>query len=134
MKKKNKEFFQLIFPSEFLPSLNFILDKAKTHWAKYYDMQQSLINVIVAFIRGKNLKPITSYPVSISFKWIMTNQRKDPDNIASTKKYILDALVKAGILENDGWKQISGFTDEFEIDKEHPRVEVVCNQAKGLEG
>jgi len=30
----------------------------------------------------------------------------------------------AGVMDNDGWKQIAGFTDLFDVDKDHPRVEV----------
>ena len=35
-----------------------------------------------------------------------------------------DALVKSGVLQGDGWKHIVGFSDEFYIDKENPRIEV----------
>lgn len=46
------------------------------------------------------------------------------DNIAFAKKFILDALVKKGVLKDDGWKWVKGFTDEFFVDKKNPRVEV----------
>lgn len=60
----------------------------------------------------------------IIFRWYCKNQKKDPDNISFAKKFILDGMVKAGVLENDGWKQVAGFQDEFYLDKQHPRVEV----------
>lgn len=41
-----------------------------------------------------------------------------------------DALVKEGILENDGWKDIVGFTDRFFIDKNNPRIEVEIEEAE----
>ena len=63
-------------------------------------------------------------PVFIRFHWIEPNKRRDKDNIASAHKWILDALVKCKILENDGWKNIIGFTDRFSVDKENPRIEV----------
>lgn len=44
--------------------------------------------------------------------------------IAFAKKFILDALVGAGVLRGDGWKHISGFTDRFKVSKEDPRIEV----------
>ena len=40
----------------------------------------------------------------------------------------LDALVNCGVLKNDGWDQISGFTDTFCVDKEHPRIEVTITE------
>ena len=54
----------------------------------------------------------------------MQNKRKDKDNIAFAKKFILDGMIQAKLIQNDGWKEISGFTDEFHVDKNNPRVEV----------
>jgi Holliday junction resolvase RusA-like endonuclease len=45
--------------------------------------------------------------VRVSFEWLEPDRRRDPDNIAAGKKIILDALVKAGILSNDGWRNIA---------------------------
>lgn len=63
-------------------------------------------------------------PVTIRFRWIEKNSRRDMDNIAFAKKFILDALVKKGVLQDDGWKWVRGFKDEFYIDKKNPRIEV----------
>ena len=35
-----------------------------------------------------------------------------------------DGLVGSGVLQGDGWNNIDGFSDTFEVDKENPRVEV----------
>jgi hypothetical protein len=70
------------------------------------------------------LPPITTNYNKIIFYWYVSNTRKDPDNIAFAKKYILDGLVDAKVLRNDRWKQISGFEDKFYVDKVKPRVEV----------
>jgi len=69
--------------------------------------------------------------ISITFKWYEPNKKRDFDNICSAKKFILDALVKTGVIPNDGWKQIEPiFTDEFYHDKINPRVEVYINERK----
>ena len=57
------------------------------------------------------------------------DRRRDKDTIAFAKKFIQDTLVKAGILKNDGWAQIYGFTDAFRVDPENPRVEVEIKEA-----
>lgn len=62
--------------------------------------------------------------VQIIYTWFEPNRKRDKDNIAFAKKFINDELVKSEVLKNDGWKEISGFIDRFEIDKENPRVEV----------
>jgi hypothetical protein len=63
-------------------------------------------------------------PVFVSCSWYCKNKRKDRDNVAFSKKFILDGLVKAGVLENDGWDNIIGFQDAFFVDRENPRIEV----------
>ncbi len=60
--------------------------------------------------------------VTLEFHWIEPNRKRDLDNIAFAKKFILDALVKAKIIENDGWKNIEGFNDYFSIDKENEKI------------
>ena len=58
----------------------------------------------------------------LEFTWFATNRRRDPDNIRSIgSKFIIDGLVKAQVLADDGWRNIVGFKDHFQIDKERPR-------------
>ncbi|MBT9656923.1 hypothetical protein [Lactiplantibacillus plantarum] len=40
------------------------------------------------------------------------------------KKFVLDGFMKAGLLGNDNRKHITGFQDEFAVDKRNPRVEI----------
>jgi len=58
------------------------------------------------------------------FTWYRKNRRTDPDNICFAKKFLLDAMEEVGIIDNDGWKNVAGFIDEFEVDKDNPRVEI----------
>lgn len=74
--------------------------------------------------RALNLPPIKHYPVTVHFKWFSINSKKDIDNVAFAKKFILDGLVLARVLTDDSRKYVAGFTDTFFIDKENPRVEV----------
>lgn len=53
-------------------------------------------------------------PVKIHFHWVEKDMRRDLDNIAFAKKFILDALVKAGKLRDDSRRYVVGFTDSFE--------------------
>lgn len=61
--------------------------------------------------RKQGLKPFTK-PVAVKITWI-DNSRKDPDNICYSKKYLLDGMVMAGVLKNDGKRQIVSFFDTF---------------------
>ena len=71
--------------------------------------------------------------VSISYTWYEKNKRRDLDNIAFAKKFIQDALVKMGVLQGDGWQHIIQFTDDFKVDKNNPRIEVIITENKESE-
>ena len=114
---------KLVLPSNIFPSLNSVLDLAKGHWAGYYKLQQKLVMTVKSYAK-QQCKPVRDYPVKLEFIWYCDSRRRDPDNIASAKKFIIDGLVQAGILKKDGWKQIKGFVDKFEYDKINPRVEI----------
>lgn len=62
--------------------------------------------------------------IIVKFTWYTKNERKDPDNVAFAKKFILDGLVRSGVLIDDTRKFIKGFMDEFDIDEANPRVEI----------
>ena len=63
-------------------------------------------------------------PCRINIRWYTRNERKDADNISFSKKFILDGLVKSGILKDDTRKWIRGFTDDFFVDASFPRIEI----------
>jgi Holliday junction resolvase RusA-like endonuclease len=86
-----------------------------------HDAQDAVLWAIRAQI--KQVAVITR-PVQIRFLWACRDKRKDIDNVAYAKKFILDALVNAKILQNDNREWVKGFTDEFIIDRRNPRTEV----------
>lgn len=68
-------------------------------------------------------------PVRIHYSWYEKNKARDLDNVSGFgHKVIQDALVECGTLEGDGWRHITGFTDEFYCDKENPRIEVTIEE------
>lgn len=71
-------------------------------------------------------------PVILHFIWCEQNRRRDHDNVSSFgRKVIQDALVKAGVLRDDGWDEVIGFTDAFYLDKKNPRIEVILEEQAG---
>lgn len=61
-------------------------------------------------------------PVDIKFVWTVKDRRKDKDNIAFAKKFVLDALVEMDVLNDDGWNDINTLTDEFRIGEEKTEI------------
>lgn len=57
-------------------------------------------------------------PIVIDYIWYETNKKRDLDNIAFGKKFINDALVEKGIIENDNYQHIKGFSDSFVFGKQ----------------
>ena len=52
-------------------------------------------------------------PVKVRFIWHEKNKRRDKDNVAFAKKFIFDAMQRAGKLVNDNNDYIIGFSDDF---------------------
>ena len=84
--------------------------------------------LIEAYISISNLTPV-DYPVVIELSWQEPNNRRDVDNIQSSKKFILDALVEMKILPNDTRKWVTQIHDFVITDKEHPGVWVLIRRA-----
>lgn len=73
-------------------------------------MKQQAQLDISFFLKGT--EPIEK-PCIVHFTWVEKNKRRDLDNIAFAKKFILDALVNEGILQDDSYRHVRGFTDSF---------------------
>lgn len=64
-------------------------------------------------------------PVWIDYHFYEATKRRDKDNVAGwAHKVIQDALIKRGVIQNDGWSWVEGWTDAFSVDRKRPRIEV----------
>lgn len=109
-----------------LDNLNDLIRAERTNRYKGGALKEKNEKVVRAAIRSCLRGVQITKPVYMEYIWIEQNQRRDLDNISSFgRKVIQDALVKEGVLQNDNWKCIKGFSDRFLIDKWHPGV-VVC--------
>ena len=117
-----------------LPGLNdYIgaLDKSRHAGAALKKTAQRKVE-ICARTQLRKFRP--NGPVWMKYIWYERIRRRDPYNTSSFgRKVIQDALVKARILENDGWAQIEGFSDEFRVDAKHPRIEIEITEVTKIE-
>lgn len=95
-----------------LPSLNDVVTLTKRHWAKYAALKRSASNRICYQTLEARQKPI-QWPVDVTFTWEQRTRRRDPDNVAHAAKYVLDGLVKARLLKDDGAKEINSIMHRF---------------------
>ena len=76
---------------------------------------------ILSQIRGRRFER----PVFLLFTFYEQDRRRDRDNVSSfARKVIQDALVKCGNLQDDGWDHVTGYLDQFQVDKKNPRIVV----------
>lgn len=71
-------------------------------------------------------KPKIKTPTGLKLTWLIPNKRRDLDNISFACKFLLDGMVKAGLIENDNLNHITELHHRFEIsDKVGVRIEVL---------
>lgn len=112
-----------------LPNLNDYTKANRTNRFAGAKMKKECEEIITNHIK-KQIHEKFDNPVKLSFRWYEPNKRRDLDNIAFAKKFILDALVKNEIIKTDSWQGVVGFTDEFFLDPEIPRIEVDIEEVR----
>lgn len=121
---------RLIIPGK-LPGMNEIIDGSKTQIYHCRQKRQYKFSLDKDFFTRKiadlciqqNLQPVPCARLKVIFK--ERTLRRDPDNIQAGIKFILDGLVKAGILADDRHKQIQGLIYEFAAKAPADEIEVL---------
>ena len=85
-------------------------------------------DIVLWCIRQAGLVPMRG-KVDVKFTWIEPDMRRDKDNIRFAAKFILDALVEAGVLENDNWACVGSLSDDYLVNRSNPRVVVELEEA-----
>ena len=104
-----------------LPSLNEYTAACRTNAYKGANFKREVEEVIGWAIRQALTSKTLHKPnkaVIVHFEWHERTKKRDADNIAFAKKFILDALVKMKVLEDDSRKFVKGFYDVIVDDKE----------------
>lgn len=95
------------------------------------ELKQENQEYVVWHIRQQLKGLHIDYPIVLKYSFYEKNKKRDLDNISAfAHKVIQDALVKAHIIDDDGWKNIKGYEDKFYIDNAKPRIEVEITKAK----
>ena len=112
-----------------LSGLNEYTDACRTNAKAGARCKKAAEKQVLWGIVTAHLEPFVG-PVFVTFRWYERDRRRDVDNVAFAKKFILDALVQRGILAGDGRKHVVGFTDVFDIDRRNPRVLVMIERRR----
>lgn len=99
-----------------LPGLNEVIAAAKGFGGRgiaYARMKREWTHLVKNRAIAERLKPVSR--AHFAFRWQCGDRRHNPDNIAAAKKFILDGLVVAGVIANDGWNEVAGFSDDWTL-------------------
>lgn len=107
---------QLWVPGK-LPGMNELIGAAKGFNGRgyaYAKLKREWTDSICVLALAARLQPVGR--ARLRFTWREATRRRDPDNVcAGGRKLILDALVKADVLSDDGWDEIVGWEDRWEV-------------------
>lgn len=105
------------------PDLNDYTRALQRHWAAGAEMKREYTD-LVRDLASVTRQPCWDVPVKMLIRWVEEDDRRDIDNVAFAKKFVLDGLVEAGVIADDDQAHVVAFRDEFDVDPDRPRVEV----------
>lgn len=119
-----------------MPSLNEFISKINHNRYSGNTFKQQLEHdiqmQILKQVREKGIEHLLplKQQADFEFTYYEKTQKRDKDNIASCKKFLFDALVKRGVINNDGWKWVGDFKENFVLDKSEYKVKIVIREKK----
>lgn len=103
-----------------LPSLNEVISANRSNpyrGAKLKKEVQGLIGIYIRQAKIRNHLRHIEKPVIVDIEWHERTKKRDADNIQSSQKFILDALVECGILTDDSRQYVKQINHVIMDDK-----------------
>ena len=120
--------YKFIYTFE-LPTTNKIIDTNRKNPFAGANQKKKFTELISMVSRSQCKEKITK-KVDITCRWYCKDKRTDKDNITGGLKFVLDGLQDAGILKNDGWKEIGNIYHFFKVDKKNPGLELELKEVE----
>lgn len=112
----------LVIPGRF-PGLNDYISALNSNRYAGNAMKQKETSRVMSLAMNSELPSFTE-PVKIRITWFEQTRKRDIDNVCFAQKFILDGLVRAGIIHDDSQKYVFGIIHRFTHDKYNPRIEI----------
>lgn len=123
--------YKVVIEGKF-PSMNEFIDanrRSKGKWNKGNQMKQQSQDEISWQLLQQHRKLHIDKPVKLFYTFYEPNKKRDLDNISGYfHKVFQDAMVHCGIIHNDSWHYIVGFSDTFLVDNKKPRIEIIIQE------
>lgn len=104
-----------------LTSMNKVIQANRSSKYVGAKMKKDNTKLVAWNCKAQEIKPFGK-KIDLDITFHCKDKRTDKDNIISTTKFILDGLVEAGVIPNDGWSEIGNLNYNFKIDKKRPRT------------
>lgn len=102
------------------PTCNEYIDACRTSVYKGAALKKKHTDLTAVFTRDwLEKKRISQFnnKINIEVTWIEKNRKRDPDNVYFGIKFVLDGLVKGGLLPNDTQEYIGKISHEILVEK-----------------
>jgi hypothetical protein len=111
-----------------MPGLNDFLAAVNRHRLMGNKMKQEQTERVAW--AAKTQLPVFTRKINLTFVYREANRKRDKDNIAFAKKFILDGLVTSGRVPNDTWAWIGDWSEAFVVEPNNPGITVIINEVK----
>lgn len=119
-----KKVLGMIFVPGKFPTLNELIGLAKRHWGAYAGVKKKHTKTFAQAFA--DFKP-ASKKITVQLTWYEPTRRRDPDNVMSAVKFVMDGLVEAGVIENDNFLWVDRIIHQFFI-CDRQGVEVIVEE------
>jgi Holliday junction resolvase RusA-like endonuclease len=96
-----------------LPGMNEIIDEARRN--RFAAAKQKALWTGIVKMHALAAKTPAFKGADFTFEWRERTKRRNPDNLTAGMKFVFDGLQAAGVLENDGWGEVTGIAHRFVV-------------------
>lgn len=106
-----------------LPGLNEVTEANRKNPHAGAKLKKEWTDICMIYAQKTGVQFTT--PVEVCFLYLEPNRKRDPDNIVSAKKFILDGMKEAGMIPQDSQKYIKRFgQDDWDVAEKGEQVGV----------
>lgn len=104
-----------------LPTMNEIIKANRTNIYVGSIQKKRYTNLVMMECMAQEIAKVDG-KIDLHITFCCKDKRIDKDNCIASTKFILDGLIKANVIKNDGWDEIGNIRYDFMIDKKHPCI------------
>lgn len=112
------------------PGTNELIGEAKSNRYRYGGLKRTYTLIACSYAAEAARQARWRRPkgrVSVTCRWFERDARRDPDNVMGGVKWLLDGIVKAGVIADDSQRYVGRISHEIGI-RRNAGVEVVIEE------